>query len=95
MSTVAELLARPDFRDALERLYADEVVPGFARKGLGAAAEVYVRQTIERFENLFLEHRLTDIVQNHEEKIRRRMGGFLDWSGAEAPTLRDMLGRVA
>jgi tagaturonate reductase len=89
------LLARSDMRDALERLYAEEVVPGFALKGMGEAAEAYVRQTVERFENPFLEHRLSDILQNHEEKIRRRMGGFLDWSGADAPTLRDMLKGVA
>lgn len=93
--TVKALLARPDMRDALERLYADEVVPGFALMGMGEAASAYVRQTIERFENPFLQHRLTDIVQNHEEKIRRRMGGFLDWSGAEAPTLRAMLRDLA
>jgi tagaturonate reductase len=89
--TVKVLLARPEMREALERLYAEEVVPGFALRGMEEAAEAYVRQTIERFENPFLEHRLSDILENHEEKIRRRMGGFLDWSGAEAPTLRDML----
>jgi tagaturonate reductase len=93
--TVKKLLARSDMRDALERLYAEEVVPGFALEGMGEAAEAYVRQTVERFENPFLEHRLSDILQNHEEKIRRRMGGFLDWSGADAPTLRDMLKGVA
>jgi tagaturonate reductase len=93
--TVKVLLARPDIHNALERLYADEVVPGFALNGMGDAAEAYVRQTIERFENPFLDHRLSDIFQNHEEKIRRRMGGFLDWSGADAPTLRGMLKAVA
>jgi tagaturonate reductase len=93
--TVKELLARPDCRDALEQLYVEEVVPGFALKGMGEAAAAYVRQTIERFENPFLEHRLSDIFQNHEEKIRRRMGGFLDWSGADAPTLHAMLQGVA
>lgn len=93
--TVKALLARPEMREALERLYADEVVPGFALKGMGDAAGAYVRQTIERFENPFLEHRLSDIHQNHEEKIRRRMGGFLDWSGADAPTLSAMLRGVA
>lgn len=93
--TVKVLLARANMRDALEKLYAEEVVPGFALKGMGEAAAAYVRQTVERFENPFLEHRLSDILQNHEEKIRRRMGGFLDWSGAEAPTLRVMLAGVA
>ena len=92
--TVRILLARPEMLAALERLYAEEVVPGFALKGMGEAAEIYVRQTIERFENPFLEHRLSDIHQNHQEKIRRRMGGFLGWSGAEAPTLRGILGSV-
>lgn len=93
--TVKVLLARPEMRESLERLYAEEVVPGFALKGMGEAAEAYVRQTIERFENPFLEHRLSDIFQNHEEKIRRRMGGFLDWSGADAPTLGALLRDVA
>ena len=93
--TVKALLARPDMRDALERLYAEEVVPGFALRGMGEQAETYVRQTIERFENPFLEHRLSDIFQNHGEKVRRRLGGFLDWSGADAPALREMLGHVA
>lgn len=93
--TVKVLLARAEMRDALERIYADEVVPGFASRGLGDAAAGYVRQTIERFENPFLEHRLSDIHQNHAEKIHRRMGGFLDWSGAEAPTLRMMLAGAA
>lgn len=89
--TVKVLMARGDMRDALQRLYAEEIVPGFASRGMGESAQAYVRQTIERFENPFLEHRLSDIHQNHEEKIRRRMGGFLDWSGADAPTLTAML----
>ena len=93
--TVKELLARPDARDALERLYADEVVPGFGLQGMGEAAEAYVRQTVERFENPFLDHRLSDIAQNHAEKIRRRIGGFLDWSGADAPLLHTILRSVA
>ncbi|MGV3548186.1 mannitol dehydrogenase family protein [Rhizobium sp.] len=92
--TVKVLLARPEMLLALQTLYADEVVPGFALRGMGKDAEAYVKQTIERFENPFLEHRLTDIHQNHAEKIRRRMGGFLDWSGADAPTLQAMLESV-
>jgi tagaturonate reductase len=93
--TVKVLLSRPDMREALERIYAEEVVPGFALMGMGDAARAYVRQTVERFDNPFLEHRLSDIHQNHAEKIRRRMGGFIAWSGAEAPTLRAMLENIA
>ena len=72
-------------------LYADEVLPGFAAQGMGGAARAYVEQTMERFENPFLKHRLSDIAQNHQQKIRLRMGGFLDWSGADALTLRAMV----
>ena len=93
--TVKSLLARPEMRAALERLYAEEVVPGFALMGMEDAAKTYVRQTIERFDNPFLAHRLVDIVDNHAEKIRRRMGGFLAWSGAGAPCLRQILDKAA
>jgi tagaturonate reductase len=32
-----------------------------------------VKTVIERFSNPFLKHRLADIAQNHEEKVRRRI----------------------
>src|SRR5690606_22992867 len=89
--TVRQLLERPDARARLIDLYADEVLPGFAAQGMGGAARAYVEQTMERFENPFLKHRLSDIAQNHQQKIRLRMGGFLDWSGADALTLRAMV----
>jgi tagaturonate reductase len=41
--TVKVLLARPEMREALERLYAEEVAPGFARMDMEDAAEAYVR----------------------------------------------------
>ncbi|MDH6269327.1 tagaturonate reductase [Rhizobium sp. SG_E_25_P2] len=88
---VRELLARPDYLDFLEDFYAQEIIPGFAHRGMKEAAEAYALQTIERFRNPFLDHRLSDIAQNHLEKIRRRAGGFLDWTGASAPTLENMI----
>lgn len=89
--TVKQLLERRDARDRLIDLYEDEVLPGFAVQGMGEAARVYVEQTMERFENPFLKHRLSDIAQNHQQKILLRMGGFLDWSGADAPMLHAMV----
>lgn len=89
--TVREILAIPDQRERLARLYGEDVVPGFARMGMGSEAETYVAQTIERFENPFLNHRLADIADNHAEKIRRRAGGFLAWSGNRAPALQALL----
>jgi len=89
--TVREILAIPEHRERLVRLYNEDVVPGFARMGMGEQAEVYVAETIERFENPFLNHRLADIADNHAEKIRRRAGGFLDWSGIRSPALESLV----
>lgn len=89
--TVRQLLERPDARERLIDLYEDEVLPGFAAQGMGAEARAYVAQTMERFENPFLKHKLSDISQNNQQKIRLRMGGFLDWSGADALMLRAMV----
>lgn len=85
-SFVRELMAEPSTRARLEAIYADEVLPGFAARGVGEAP-AYVAATLDRFANPFLDHRLADIAQNHAEKIRRRIGDFLDWSGSTGPRL--------
>jgi tagaturonate reductase len=77
--TVRGLLADPATRAALDRLYAGEVVPGFAVRGMGDAAKAYAEQTIARFANPFLEHRLSDIAGSHDAKLEKRVGGFVDW----------------
>jgi tagaturonate reductase len=89
--TVREILADPIHRGRLLDVYHEDILPGFAAMGLGDRAEAYVAETIERFENPFLNHRLSDIAQNHAEKIRRRAGGFLEWSGSQSPRLRALL----
>lgn len=89
--TVRELIADQTHRGRLLEAYEDDILPGFARMGLGEQARTYVVQTLERFENPFLNHRLSDIAQNHEEKIRRRAGGFLQWSGIGSPRLERLL----
>ena len=90
--TVRELLSMPEQRARLSELYEQEVIPGFAGMGMEAEARAYVDETIERFENPFLNHRLADIADNHVEKIRRRAGGFLDWAKiTNAPRLNELL----
>lgn len=84
---VRDLMADPAIRARLQALYTDEVLPGFAARGFDDAP-AYVATTLDRFANPFLDHRLSDIAQNHAEKVRRRIGAFLDWSGAQAPQLR-------
>ena len=65
---------------ALRDIYEAEVIPGFAAAGMEDEARVYVATTLERFANPFLDHRFADIAENHEEKIKRRAGAFLDWA---------------
>lgn len=91
---VRDLMADPAIRSRLERLYAEEVLPGFAARDIGEAP-AYVETTLDRFSNPFLEHRLSDIAQNHAEKIQRRIGAFLDWSGVTAPQLSAIAGTGA
>jgi tagaturonate reductase len=89
--TVRELLDIPEHRDRLLAVYENDILPGFEAMGLGPEARAYVTATVERFENPFLNHRLSDIAQNHAEKIRRRAGGFLDWCGGRSRDLEAML----
>jgi tagaturonate reductase len=85
--TVREILSDADTKGFLLTIYASEVIPGFAARQMGKEAEAYVRTTMDRFENPFLDHRLSDIAQNHREKVVRRLEGFMTWSGAAAPRL--------
>lgn len=62
-----------------------EVLPGFAAHGMGDEAATYLATTLERFRNPFLHHRLSDIAQNHEQKIDRRIGAFLRWARRAQP----------
>ncbi|AWN54804.1 D-mannonate oxidoreductase [Methylobacterium sp. 17Sr1-1] len=91
--TVREILADPAIRARLDALYRDEVVPGFSARGMGAEAEAYVAATLDRFLNPYLNHRLSDIAQNHVQKVERRIPAFLAWveeAGTQppAPVLR-------
>lgn len=65
--------------DALKAILEEEVLPGFDLRGMGAAARDYRAATLDRLRNPFLHHRLSDIAQNHAQKVDRRIGAFLDW----------------
>jgi tagaturonate reductase len=85
--TVRGMLADPDIKQRLLSLYDDEVIPGFAACGRGDAATRYVATTLERFENPFLNHRVSDIAQNHAVKIERRVADFIAWARKPNPSL--------
>jgi len=72
-------MGNPSGRSALEALHADEVLPVLTAAG-DASAAAYVGHTLDRFANPFLDRRLSDIAQNHGERLERRIGDVLDWS---------------
>ena len=77
--TVRAILQDATVSGTLAATYGEEVVPGFALYQMGREAQDYVAATMERFQNPFLEHRLVDIYQHHDVKLRRRVAAFLEW----------------
>ena len=51
--------------------------------------------TLERFANPFINHRLSDIAQNHRLKVVRRIGSFLNWTQGSAADERKLLSAMA
>lgn len=86
--TVRAILQDTGNKQRLMQLYADEVIPGFSARNMELAAQNYVTATLARFENPFLNHRLSDIAQNHRTKIERRVIDFMAWAKLKNPTLK-------
>lgn len=84
--TVKVILADEAVRAMLDRVYTQEVLPGFAANGLAQAAAAYVATTLDRFRNPFLEHRVADIFGNHALKVERRIVAFKEWGSAAGAT---------
>ncbi|RWB76593.1 MAG: mannitol dehydrogenase family protein [Mesorhizobium sp.] len=91
--TVKSMLADPGVRAQLDRLYENEVVPGFAARGMELEARGYVQTTMDRFLNPYLNHRVADIAGDHALKVRRRIAGFIEWAGTSAPILESIVAR--
>lgn len=69
--TVREAVNDPELGAWLERLLFEEIVPvleGRVDDGPG-----FARQTLERFRNPFLEHKLADIAAHHASKVEVRL----------------------
>ncbi len=71
--TVKQAMAEPALCAELEAVWEEEVLPLFEALGERDASRGYLAAVRDRFNNPFLEHRLADIAQNHEEKKRRRL----------------------
>jgi len=91
--TVGEILTDPSVRARLDAIYRDEVLPGFAARGMGEQAGRYVETTMARFLNPYLDHRIADIASNHTLKVERRIAAFVDWAGTPAPILKSIVAR--
>lgn len=85
--TVRAILGDPGVRTRLDTLYQREVIPGFSLRGSEAAATTYVGETMDRFLNPFLDHRIADIAQNHALKVERRIAAFLAWIAEDGPSI--------
>jgi tagaturonate reductase len=85
--TVREAIADEATRSKLDALYEEEVLTVFAGIGMGDEAQAYLKTVIERFSNPFLDHRLSEILINHEAKKRRRFGGLIELAGANGVSL--------
>ncbi|HEV3260165.1 MAG TPA: altronate dehydrogenase [Gemmataceae bacterium] len=71
MRTVREAVLDPEIADWLTRLLLDEIIPTL--RGRVEAPEEFARQTLERFRNPFLEHKLSDIAAYHDAKVAIRL----------------------
>lgn len=60
----------------LERLLFDEIVPTVRERV--EDADGFARQTLERFRNPFLQHKVSDILAYHDEKVKIRLASTRD-----------------
>jgi tagaturonate reductase len=93
--TVFQAMSDPLLRESLEDLWEREVLSVFAAKGQLDQARDYLNSVRDRFLNPFLQHRIADIAQNHEEKKRRRFLPVVEMGrgvvGLEQPLLKGAL----
>lgn len=91
--TVIEAMRDPELAGWLERLLLDEIVPAVRDQVDGA--ELFAQQTLERFRNPFLAHKIADILKNHDMKVAIRLApsrdDFRRKFGREPRLLNDIL----
>ncbi len=84
---VREILSDRSIRGQLLNLYEGEIMPGFAARGMQEEAGRYMVRTLERFDNPYLDHRISDIFENHAIKIERRAKDFVTWVREKYPAI--------
>lgn len=95
--TVRDAVNDPELGAWLERLLLEEVVP--AIEGRVDKPKEFARQTLERFKNPFIEHKLADIAANHATKVQLRLlptrDEFQARFGRKPPLLDEVLSMPA
>jgi tagaturonate reductase len=85
--SVREILDDPEIDAWLAAIYDEEVLPVLLAAGIAEAPD-YRDTVLSRFRNPFLDHRLSDIFDNHAAKKERRFGGVIALAGEVAPARR-------
>jgi tagaturonate reductase len=92
-TTVREAVNDPRLGAWLERLLFEEIVPTL--EGRVEAPADFARQTLERFRNPFVEHKLADIAAHHDAKVQVRLvptrDEFRSCFGRTPPLLEEVL----
>src|SRR5262249_14071402 len=71
IKTVREAVSDPEIEDWLKQLLFEEIVPVLGGRVEGPKA--FAEQTLERFRNPFLVHKVSDILVYHEQKVKIRL----------------------
>lgn len=94
IETVREGVNHPQVGPWLRRVLFEEIVPTVADRVEGA--ETFAAQTLERFANPYLDHKLADIALHHETKVQVRLGAtyqeYLAQHGTPPPLLDALVG---
>ncbi|WP_110658181.1 mannitol dehydrogenase [Salinicola halimionae] len=91
---VREAMENAALIDPLHAVLEDEVLPTLSAEISMARLQDYLGVTLERFANPFLDHRLSDIAQNHTAKRQRRLQPVVDKArlqGRATPRLDEAL----
>ena len=96
--TVLDAMRDSRMRAEIDVVWQEEVLPVFGAMGMRVQAEDYLASVRERFGNPYLDHRISDIAQNHVAKVKRRvlplieLANSLSMASAQ-PRLRALLGK--
>lgn len=93
---VREALQATPLRNSLSELMKQEVLPILAREVPDMDLNAYWHNTLERFDNPYLDHRLEDIANDHGDKLTRRLKPVVELGAKydiSTPRLNAAMGR--